>query len=112
MAVFGLQLLLIHTLSKLALVNSFESAPSKKSHNCIKTMGFKPRRITHFPHAVSQLLWNHTLSKNRVGGSASPTSDFRPPTSNVRCATDHGSRFIQSPRRGAHNDAAKRSTSR
>ncbi len=65
LSTFDSQLLSNHTLINSASVNSSDSRTYKEPRMCIKTMGFKPRRITHFPMASSQTLWNHTLPKNR-----------------------------------------------
>jgi hypothetical protein len=89
MAVFGPQLLSIHTLSRSAPANPFESHSFKKSRINIKTKPFKPRRITLFPHVISQLLWNHILLKMRVGGRGSTSSVNRRAGSHESPVTNH-----------------------
>ncbi len=68
LSTFDCQLLSHHTLIDSVSANSSDSRTYKRPRMCIKTMGFKTRRITHFPRASSQTLWNHTLPKTGVGG--------------------------------------------
>ncbi len=54
-----------------ASANPLESHTNKKPCIYIKTIDFKPFRITFLCNTFSQVVWNHILTKNRGGGTPS-----------------------------------------
>src|SRR5712691_6292698 len=72
-----------------APVSPMNSHTSEKLRIYVKTMGFKPSRITYLYIAFQQALWNHILNKNgdRGGGYPlrSPGIPFPLPLINLLC---------------------------